>query len=227
MTAIKQIPMDENHAALMNSIYRYQRFIYDFTRKYYLLGRDRLINTMDIRPGDRILEMGCGTARNLIMIAKRNPEVFLYGLDASHEMLATAQRKVLKRKLTRMISLQQGLAENTHYETTFGLNAPFDTVFFSYSLSMIPLWKEALHTALENVKPGGLIYIVDFWDQAGFPPWFRSVLTKWLALFHVRHEPELLSYIFSMPGIQKKSIKINSIWGQYAFTITFQKELTL
>ena len=227
MTTINQIPIDRNHAALMNSIYRYQRFIYDFTRKYYLLGRDTLLNTMEIHPGDHILEMGCGTARNLIKIAGRYPEVSLFGLDASHEMLVTAQRKVEKKKLTRMISLQQGLAENTHYETTFGLKTPFDAVLFFYALSMIPSWKQALNTALENVKPGGYIYIVDFWNQAGFPKWFRLVLTKWLALFHVRHEPELLSYIFSIPGVQKKSIKINSIWGRYAYTIIFQKELTL
>ena len=130
MTTINQIPIDRNHAALMNSIYRYQRFIYDFTRKYYLLGRDTLLNTMEIHPGDHILEMGCGTARNLIKIAGRYPEVSLFGLDASHEMLVTAQRKVEKKKLTRMISLQQGLAENTHYETTFGLKTPFDASTF-------------------------------------------------------------------------------------------------
>ncbi|HEY0281515.1 MAG TPA: hypothetical protein VGC27_02700 [Rhizomicrobium sp.] len=33
----------QNHAALMDEIYRHQRYVYDLTRKYYLFGRDRLI----------------------------------------------------------------------------------------------------------------------------------------------------------------------------------------
>ena len=56
----------DNHAALMDRVYRRQRHIYDFTRKYYLFGRDRLIDAMQPKPGARILEVGCGTARNLI-----------------------------------------------------------------------------------------------------------------------------------------------------------------
>ena len=45
--------------------YRYQRRVYDLTRRYYLLGRNRLI--ADLAPPDRgcVLEIGCGTARNL------------------------------------------------------------------------------------------------------------------------------------------------------------------
>ena len=40
--------VESNHAQLMDRIYRFQRFFYDATRKYYLLGRDRLILDMDI-----------------------------------------------------------------------------------------------------------------------------------------------------------------------------------
>ena len=47
----------------MDRMYRLQRYFYDATRKYYLLGRDRLLNEMDIQPGQHVLEAGCGTAR--------------------------------------------------------------------------------------------------------------------------------------------------------------------
>ena len=57
----------------------------------------------------------------------------------------------------------------------FGVPA-FDHLFFSYSLSMIPTWAAALEAAMANLKPGGEIWVVDFWDQAGHPWPFAKLL---------------------------------------------------
>src|SRR5258705_12381745 len=58
------------HSVLMDKAYRRQRHFYDLTRKYYLLGRDRLLRQLNAKPGERVIEIGCGTARNLIRIAE-------------------------------------------------------------------------------------------------------------------------------------------------------------
>jgi S-adenosylmethionine-diacylgycerolhomoserine-N-methlytransferase len=63
--------------------------------------------------------------------------------------------------------------------------AQFDRVFISYSLSMIPAWRAVLDSAIARLAPGGELHIVDFGGQEGLPRWFRSVLRRWLALFHV------------------------------------------
>ena len=81
----------------MDAMYRWTRYVYDFTRKYYLLGRDRLMDEMELQPGDRVLEIGCGTARNLIRLARQRRDVRCFGLDASNEMLATAAAKMKAR----------------------------------------------------------------------------------------------------------------------------------
>ena len=60
----------EGHAALMDGVYRGQRHIYDLTRKYYLLGRDRMIDELQPPVGGHVLEIGCGTGRNLIAAAR-------------------------------------------------------------------------------------------------------------------------------------------------------------
>ncbi|NOT46792.1 MAG: methyltransferase type 12, partial [Acidobacteria bacterium] len=63
----------------MDRMYRLQRYFYDITRKYYLLGRDQLLKQMDVQPGEHVLEVGCGTARNLIVLSRHQPQAHLYG----------------------------------------------------------------------------------------------------------------------------------------------------
>ncbi len=58
---------------LMDRVYRHQRHVYDLTRKHYLLGRDHLIDRLEPPAGGHVLELGCGTGRNLIAAAKRYP----------------------------------------------------------------------------------------------------------------------------------------------------------
>src|SRR5438034_7347286 len=143
----------------MDRTYRIQRYFYDFTRKYYLLGRDRLIAEMAIKHGDNVLEIGCGTGRNLIILAKKYPDTHFFGLDASAAMLETAQVKIDAKNLSN-IEQVTALADDFTYDQTFNLEKPFDAIFFSYSISMIPPWRESIENALKNLKPGGMLYIV-------------------------------------------------------------------
>jgi len=207
----------------MDRMYRIQRHFYDLTRKYYLLGRDRMIRQMELRPGDRVLEVACGTARNLIALSRHNSTLELYGLDASNEMLKTAKAKISAAALKNRIQLSQCLAGDLRHDETFGLKRPFDAVFFSYGLSMIPPWREALDVALENVKEGGSLYIVDFWDQRELPGWFRWILKRWLALFGVRHRPELIDYLHLMERQKKGALHLESMGYRYAFIARFKK----
>jgi S-adenosylmethionine-diacylgycerolhomoserine-N-methlytransferase len=214
--------MDQVQA--MDRMYRYQKYIYDFTRKYYLLGRDTLIRRMDIKPDENVLEVGCGTARNLLLIAKRYPQAKLYGLDASTEMLDTAATKIRSTPYADRITLTHCLAEDLHHQRTFGVEKPFDKVFFSYSLSMIPPWLQALHVGLENLKSGGILYIVDFSDQRGLPKWFSFMLKRWLAMFGVHYHPELLVELQKLHDSGQGTLQITSLGGHYAFIAEFVKK---
>ena len=62
-----------SQAALMDGIYRGQRHIYDLTRKYYLFGRDGLIEQLAASDGATVIEIACGTGRNLGAIKRRWP----------------------------------------------------------------------------------------------------------------------------------------------------------
>ena len=80
--------------ARMDRMYRPQKHIYDLTRKYYLLGRDRLIDELDLQAGQTLLDIGCGTGRNLALLGQRYPAARLFGLDAAEPMLEIATKKL-------------------------------------------------------------------------------------------------------------------------------------
>ena len=168
-----------SHAELMDETYRYQRLIYDVTRRFFLLGRDHLINTLNPGRDAHILEIACGTGRNLAMISKRHPDCALYGLDISDEMLRTARDKLGAR--AKLVKADACTFDGT---LLFGTKQ-FDRIILSYSVSMIPDWQAALMTAARHLSPGGQMHVVDFGDQAGLPIWFRRMLLHWLAKFHV------------------------------------------
>ncbi|MEI9924051.1 MAG: class I SAM-dependent methyltransferase [Bradyrhizobium sp.] len=69
----------------MNRMYRRQRHIYDGTRRYYLLGRDQLISGLQPGAGASVLEIGCGTGRNLVLAGRLYPDARFFGIDVSTE----------------------------------------------------------------------------------------------------------------------------------------------
>jgi S-adenosylmethionine-diacylgycerolhomoserine-N-methlytransferase len=198
----------------MDRIYRRQRYIYDFTRKYYLFGRDRLIRELNLRPGERVVEIGCGTARNLIAIARRYPQARLYGLDASSEMLKSAEGAIARAGLSTRIALAHGYAEALS-PAMFGESEPFDVCIFSYSLSMIPEWNQALKAACAALSPSGRVHVVDFGDLTGLGRWGRALLLAWLRLFHVAPRAELLQSLE-----QRGAGSLRFLPGRYSFLLT-------
>ncbi len=204
-----------DHAELMDRIYRHQRYVYDLTRKYYLFGRDRLIRELALKPGARVIEIGCGTSRNLIKIARAYPDARLYGLDASAEMLATSAAAIRRAGLAGRIQLVQAYAEDLAPEL-FDEREPFDAAVFSYSLSMIPDWRKALRAAHGALAPGGKIYVVDFGDLKGLGPLGERILRGWLGLFHVAPREELLQAIETGGGRQNWG-DLRLLTGRYAF----------
>lgn len=201
------------HAALMDRIYRRQRYIYDFTRKYYLFGRDRLIKQLALKPGARVIEVGCGTSRNLIKIARAYPDAVLFGLDASSEMLAASAKAIRRAGLEGRIKLVLAYAEDLS-PGLFGETQPFDDAVFSYSLSMIPDWRKALAAAHGALAPGGKVHVVDFGDLKGLSPAGERLLRGWLGLFHVAPREELLNAIEGR-GIRPAGLQL--LAGRYAF----------
>ncbi|ARO24952.1 class I SAM-dependent methyltransferase [Rhizobium sp. S9] len=201
------------HASLMDGMYRYQRHIYDLTRKYYLLGRDRTIRNLDVPDGGTLLEVGCGTGRNMALAHRYFPSAKLFGLDISQEMLISA-RKTFATKAT-IPEFRVGDA-TAFTPREFGVSG-FDRILISYALSMIPDWERAVDASIAALNPGGQLHIVDFGQQEGLPRWFRRMLQTWLAKFHVTPRADLQEVLEAQAEEHNARLSFETVGGGYAW----------
>ena len=205
----------EDAAQHMDGIYKYQRYIYDLTRKYFLLGRDRLLDGLQPEPGQTVLEVGCGTGRNLIQAARRYPEAQFYGFDISNEMLVTARSSIERAGLQDRITLALGDATAFDMNELFGIAAA-DRVFISYALSMIPPWRDAIPEAVDALAPAGRLHIVDFGQQSGLPSWYKAVHFSWLSKFSVYPSAELEPVLREIAEAKGMRLSFQRLYRGYA-----------
>jgi S-adenosylmethionine-diacylgycerolhomoserine-N-methlytransferase len=92
--------------------------------------------------------------------------------------------------MARRIQVAQADATSFSARDVFGLPA-FDRVFFSYALSMIPGWTDALGLSADHVSPGGRLHIVDFGQCDRLPAAFKVALFKFLDHYTVTPRPDL------------------------------------
>jgi S-adenosylmethionine-diacylgycerolhomoserine-N-methlytransferase len=211
-----------SHASLMDGVYRYQRHIYDLTRKYYLLGRDRMLAGLDVPLDGTVLELGCGTGRNIVLAARRYPAARFFGLDISAAMLETAAANVARESIAGRATLAQGDATDFDAPKLFGRQR-FDRVFISYALSMIPGWEKTIDLALQSLAPGGSLHVVDFGRQEQLPRWFRAALRAWLAKFHVSPRDDLAAVLHRKARSAGMSLEFAPLYRGYAVRAVVRK----
>ena len=199
----------------MNRMYRRQRHIYDGTRRYYLLGRDQLIAGLQPKPGASVLEIGCGTGRNLVSAARLYPDARFFGIDVSTVMLSSAMSAISRRGLSDRVRLAHGDATAFDPERMFGITS-FDHIFVSYSLSMIPDWRRVVQAAVSHLKPGGRLHIVDFGGQERLPDIARTLLRRWLVMFDVTPRDDLKTALSAISDACRAELRFERPFRGYA-----------
>lgn len=207
--------MNGDASVKMDAIYRFQRYFYDLTRKPYLLGRDTLIRELAIPPSGTVLEIGCGTARNLLCIARRYPTARCFGIDVSNAMLRTARASIRRARAGDRVRAQFADATTFDPMPLFGVDC-FDRVVISYALSMIPDWRAVLECSARRLAPNGALHVVDFGDQAELPGWFRQGLFAWLNSFSVTPRLDLCEQLGSVARSVDQPCRFRKLYKGYA-----------
>jgi S-adenosylmethionine-diacylgycerolhomoserine-N-methlytransferase len=180
-----------------------------------LLGRDQLIENLQPEAGASVLEIGCGTGRNLVQAAKLFPAIKLFGIDVSTEMLTSAIHSISRRGLNSHIRVAHGDATAFDPQKLFGVPA-FDHVMISYSLSMIPGWNRVIDSAISRLKPGGRLHIVDFGQQERLPNVARQLLLRWLQMFDVTPRDDLERVLRGVSESTRADLKFERPFRGYA-----------
>jgi S-adenosylmethionine-diacylgycerolhomoserine-N-methlytransferase len=172
------------HRAFLDRYYRLTHHVYDVSRKYYLFGRDGVLECLLASDWTTLVELGPGTGRNLRWLHRRRPNAKLGGLEASDVMLAHAKRRCPWAWIDR------GFAEDENIGGVLG--APPQRILMSYSLSMCTDKDRSIDNARRHLSPGGELWVVDFSDFSGLPPMPRRAVRRFLSAFHVEAVPDEL-----------------------------------
>jgi S-adenosylmethionine-diacylgycerolhomoserine-N-methlytransferase len=175
MRLLRGQPRQGSHAERLAGFYGPQADRYDHFRARLLHGRGDLVAALDICPGMRVVELGCGTGGNLEALARAVPMESLAGVqlvDLCAPLLAVARART------------RGLAKVEVIEadaTTWQPAAPVDRVFMAYALTMMPEWPAVLDNACAMLAPGGRLGLVDFHLPASGGRLANGLWRRWFA----------------------------------------------
>lgn len=138
-----------------------------------------LINQAGINPGQRVLEIGCGTGNLAILVKRLNPASPVVAIDPDPKALARARRKAERRGAK--IQFDEGFAEELPYP-----DASFDRIFSAFMLHHVRPDAKALslQEALRVLKRGGSLHLADFDDGQRLCSGLHGFLAS---IFHSRH----------------------------------------
>lgn len=127
--------------------------------------RNKAAAQLGLRAGDRVLEIGCGTGRNLPHLrAAVGDRGRVYGVDISSGMLAKARALRHRQNWSNVELIEDDAAHFIPPE-------PLDGVMFGLSYNTMPHHLAVLHHAWSLLRPGGTLVIMD----AKLPSWLSDV----------------------------------------------------
>jgi ubiquinone/menaquinone biosynthesis C-methylase UbiE len=142
--------------------------VYDFVlEKFYLESRKRAVELLDLRKGQILLDVACGTGANFKHIQLSNGNIEIYGTDYSKGMLKKGQTLIEKNNWNNITLLQSDARELTpsFLKKRINKNLKFDRIICVLGLSLINDLEEVLNKTLNLLRENGKIVIVDIYAE--------------------------------------------------------------
>jgi S-adenosylmethionine-diacylgycerolhomoserine-N-methlytransferase len=188
----------QTHAERLESFYGRQASRYDAFRARLLHGRQELYDALPVPEGGLWVELGGGTGANLERLGPRLEKLQrAYLVDLAPSLLGVARERIAEHSWKNVEAVE---ADATTFRPAEG---PADVVTFSYSLTMIPDWFRAIDHALDLLRPGGTLGVVDFYvarkhpgdERARHSATTRTLWPWWFAHDNVFPSADHLPYL--------------------------------
>jgi ubiquinone/menaquinone biosynthesis C-methylase UbiE len=116
-----------------------------------------LLDQAELRPGYRVLDIGCGTGTLAILTKSLYPDVAIVGIDPDPKALARARRKASRAAVS--IQFDQGFGDELPYP-----EGSFDRVLSSFMFHHLPSAEKdkTLRAVRSVLKPQGTFHMLDF-----------------------------------------------------------------
>lgn len=167
-----------DQAAMLDDFYGPQAHAYDRYRERLLPGRRAFMEALPLNAGSRVIDFGAGTARHWLYVEDKLPA--LAHLDLVD--LCTPLLDIARARFAGVPQVRATIGDATIWRTA----EPADVIIFSFSLSMMPDWRAVLANALSQLKPGGVLGMVDFCTLPAQPPVPLRPLAPWTRWFWPR-----------------------------------------
>lgn len=190
------------HAERLESFYQAQARDYDHFRDRLLHGRDQLFDSVPAFEGGVWIDLGAGTGANAFRLGDRLSRFDrVYLVDLSPSLLDVARRRAEANGWSNTVVVEADAC------TFVPPEGQADLLTFSYSLTMIPGWHQALLHARSILAPNGIIGVVDFTVARKHPDpgrrkqWWlaRQFWRTWFErdnVFLTAEHPQLLQALF-------------------------------
>jgi demethylmenaquinone methyltransferase/2-methoxy-6-polyprenyl-1,4-benzoquinol methylase len=145
--------------------------------------RRMAVDLLNLRQGDTVLDIGCGTGRNFPFIQRRiGPQGTLIGLDYTPAMLKRATKRCEKNGWTNVELIQGDAAEVDKL-----VHRQVDGIISSFCLSIVPTYEEVIRKASRLLRSGGRFAVVDIQTlkPRGFFRFLHPLIIYGLKLFPV------------------------------------------
>ena len=166
--------------------YRRRAGVYDRELALFEPIRRLAISRLALRPGDVVLDVGCGTGLSLSMLRQGiGPKGRIVGIEQSPEMIAHARRRLERTHWTR-VTLMRSPVETADIRVT----ADAALFHFTHDILQRP---EAIANILSHLKPGARVV-------ASGLKWAEPWLMRPVNLFVL---PAALRSVTSLDGMDK------------------------
>ncbi len=164
------------------------------------------LKRLEARPGDKVLDAGCGTGALLHALASRQRKLELAGLDLSPEMLEIARARLGDRA-----ELRQGRLEAMPFD-----DLSFDLVISTSVFHYLRRPGEALAEVWRVLRPGGRILITDWCDDYLVCRLFDPLLRLFNRAHFRTYGGDQCVALLRVAGFEQVEVeryKINLAWG--------------